>query len=401
MGWVLFFLGMRLLGQDIDPGIKPVPQYWPPPSFSQARILLVGVDVYQYAKSQGSISSRGTIANLPGAKKDVEDFEKLFHDFISSTGPIDIKVKALKGNSVTKEGLLKAITDLKDPCPTGLFFIFWAGHAMLDASNDQMPYLLLHHTDPNRLKDTGLSFRELLNLISDPGIDANQRMVVLDVCHSGGLMKSMQNVSGQNQNAMSILLAGTLEQSSQETPNGGVFSQGLLRGLRGFGKGPVAGDFVITLQDAYSHARSEVEMLSPTQTPTIFSSNPDIELINWGDACTYFMNQMVKLDYPRNHRGHRDLKIQIQWLDSNILQRWQVRIGLKQTQGRFKETLLLDQDPNSPNAAPIGTLTIPGFYLGPGVYRFDLSLTLIPKGIANPRPKDLFFFECPQFIKVF
>jgi len=409
MNMLSFCLWLPLLVQDLDPGVQPDLQYWPEPSFANARVLLIGVDDYLYGTSKNEPNTNG-LYDLNGAEKDVNDFANLMDELRAHYQSLkhlgELEVQALKGTQVTRKGIETAIEHLRSDLPTGLFFILWAGHGLLgppaapktgDTAAGVVPYLLLQDSDPHRLAETALPFEDFLSLVNDARIDAKHRVIVMDVCHSGALLTRMQEALGNQNGSLSMLLAASYATVSQEDAFGGLLSQGLLHGFRGYGKGPQDGNLTISLQDAFSHARAEIELLKPGQRPSITSSDNTFPLIDWGDACTYYRRDLIDISAPDKHRSNRPLNIEVTWRDASALDRWDLHVWLELPQGRHAPFL------DFRNQSQVsGTFQLAPFQLGPGPLSFHLTMAMVPKNATETTSSlGLNFFNCRQMVRVY
>ncbi|ABA22688.1 Peptidase C14, caspase catalytic subunit p20 [Trichormus variabilis ATCC 29413] len=125
---------------------------------------------------------------------------------------------------------------------TDTILFYFSGHGMLQA-NTQQAYLCLADTQNDDLENTGLSVQELLQYLSNSGVQ--NQLIWLDACHSGGMTLRSLNSTPHlldilQQRAAKIkgfyaLLSCDTDQQSWEFPElgHGVFTYYLMRGLRG------------------------------------------------------------------------------------------------------------------------------------------------------------------------
>ncbi|MBD2344390.1 nSTAND1 domain-containing NTPase [Anabaena subtropica] len=135
---------------------------------------------------------------------------------------------------------LQQITASAQPADTILFY--FSGHGVLQP-NTQQAYLCLADTQKDDLENTGLAVQELLQFLSNSGVQ--NQLVWLDACHSGGMTLRGLNPTPQlvavlqqraaNSKGFYALLSCDTDQQSWEFPElgHGVFTYYLMRGLRG------------------------------------------------------------------------------------------------------------------------------------------------------------------------
>ncbi|BAZ29736.1 WD-40 repeat protein [Cylindrospermum sp. NIES-4074] len=135
---------------------------------------------------------------------------------------------------------LQQITNAAQPLDTILFY--FSGHGMLQPENQQA-FLCLADTQKDNLQNTGLAVQELLQLLGNS--KAQNQLVWLDACHSGGmtlkgvnptpqLVEVLQQRAAKSKGFYALLSCDT-EQQSWEFPElgHGVFTYYLMRGLQG------------------------------------------------------------------------------------------------------------------------------------------------------------------------
>ncbi|MFH7024538.1 MAG: GUN4 domain-containing protein [Heteroscytonema crispum UTEX LB 1556] len=207
-------------------------------------LLLVGVNQYQdeALPSLGypALDCQGLAEALLAATEGFPQREILIHhDFAFYQSNLD-----------TVRSSLRQIVKASKSIDTILFY--FSGHGMLE-SNTQQVVLCLKDTQKDNLINTGLKLQELLQLLEN--CQAQQQLVCLDACHSGGmtllgakgttqtepiLNPTTQLVEVLRQRAAKrkgfyALLSCDQGQQSWEFPQlgHGVFTYYLIRGLRG------------------------------------------------------------------------------------------------------------------------------------------------------------------------
>jgi WD40 repeat protein/uncharacterized caspase-like protein len=203
-----------------------VPKLW---------LLLVGVNQYQDEQlpslRYSAIDCQVLAEALAGATK--EQFPqkqvKIYHDFANQLPLL----------ATVRESLDQIAADAQ-PIDTVLFY--FSGHGMLQP-NTQEAFLCLADTQKDNLEETGLPVKELLAQLSKSG--AQNQLVWLDACHSGGMTLRGLNPTPQlvevlQRNASKgkgfyALLSCDVNQQSWEFPElgHGVFTYYLMRGLNG------------------------------------------------------------------------------------------------------------------------------------------------------------------------
>ncbi|GAB1544186.1 caspase family protein [Scytonema sp. NUACC21] len=206
--------------------------------------MLVGVNQYQDERLPNLRYSAVDCQSLAEAltKAAVEFTEKevkIFHDFAEQLPFLD--------NVLAN---LQQITAAAKPIDTILFY--FSGHGMIE-ENSHQGFLCLTDTQKDDLLGTALSLTEILKLLTQCA--AQNQVVWLDACHSGGLtlrgtttesllnptlqfVKDLQEVAAKSHaksKGFYALLSCDTNQQSWEFPElgHGVFTYFLIRGLRG------------------------------------------------------------------------------------------------------------------------------------------------------------------------
>lgn len=218
--------------------------------------LVIGISDYKY----GDQEVEGlTIPSLAYATADARSV----YDFLQSAAGGGFRDVAKGGHmtllvdeKATKANVEKGLNSLKEAKPDDYFIIYVAGHGHIvtqsvqdpatgKETNVSVPYFVLHDTNPKDWKGTGLDmgwFRQTI----EREIRAKRGLVLLDTCHSGGIvgqgMRGPELSNGEFQKALRNIVrgvgfissAGALEYAF-EKPNidHGVFTYYLLQALRG------------------------------------------------------------------------------------------------------------------------------------------------------------------------
>ncbi|MBW4506097.1 MAG: caspase family protein [Scytonematopsis contorta HA4267-MV1] len=206
------------------------------------KLWLILVGVKQYEDEQ--------ISNLRYSAEDCQVLADALVEATTQFTQIDLKIHhdfALQSPCLesVRESLVQIAT-AANSSDTILFY--FSGHGMLEA-NTQDVYLCLAETQKSHLQKTGLALKEILHLLGS--CNAQNQLIWLDACHSGGMTLRSANVDNslnptlqlvevlQQRAAQSkgfyALLSCDNNQQSWEFPEleHGVFTYYLTRGLQG------------------------------------------------------------------------------------------------------------------------------------------------------------------------
>ena len=210
------------------------------------------------------------IPKLPAVANDVREIASLL---ASDKGEFPARnVKSLVEHEATRQAILDALeATFRDAQPDEAMFVYLAGHGAIVRDSY---YFVAHDTKAGNLADTGVP----LVTIRD-GFDAcpSQRLFLwLDFCHSGGILardlegapndqevieRTLKVVKGQGR---LIFAACTPAQYAYESGTHGLFTNALLRGL----KGEAAHDGEVTVNSLYDFI--DRRMGSDRQRPMMF-----------------------------------------------------------------------------------------------------------------------------------
>ena len=204
-------------------------------------LLLVGVNQYQDEQipslNYSALDCQGLGHALNAATQAFPQKEvMIYHDFASQPKLENIRTS------------LRQIAAATKPIDTVLFY--FSGHGMLDPLSQQV-VLCLQDTQKSKLIDTGFKLQEVLQLLEN--CSAQQQLLVLDACHSGGMtllgargepdpqlnptpeMVEVLRQRAANRKGFYALLSCDRAQQSWEFPQlgHGVFTYYLIRGLKG------------------------------------------------------------------------------------------------------------------------------------------------------------------------
>jgi WD40 repeat protein len=129
--------------------------------------------------------------NLTYAVKDGRDFARAY---IDSKGRKQIgfpsrfkhvQIDSFFDGNATRESVLKWKKTLQKTKPEDYVLLFISGHGLLDDNFDF--WFATHDVDFDKPANRGLSFEELEGLLV--GIPAQQKLILMDACHSGEVLK--------------------------------------------------------------------------------------------------------------------------------------------------------------------------------------------------------------------
>ncbi|KYC40002.1 hypothetical protein WA1_29020 [Scytonema hofmannii PCC 7110] len=204
-------------------------------------LLLVGVNQYQDERlpnlNYSALDCQGLAKALVGATEHFPQKEiKIYHDFAPQLPYLD-----------TVRASLQEISTAARPQDTILFY--FSGHGIF-VPNTYQTFLCLANTQKDDILNTGLAIQELLQLLGK--CPAQNQLVWLDACHSGGmtlrgatvaepllnatrqLVEVLQKVAATSKGFYALLSCDTDQQSWEFPELGhGVFTYYLMRGLQG------------------------------------------------------------------------------------------------------------------------------------------------------------------------
>ncbi|MBD2167702.1 GUN4 domain-containing protein [Calothrix membranacea FACHB-236] len=205
-------------------------------------LLLVGVNQYEDEQIPGlhysALDCQGLGEALNAATQGFPQKEvMIYHDF----GEQQPKLENIRAS-------LQQIAAASKPIDTVIFY--FSGHGMLDSLSQQV-VLCLQDTQKEQLTDTGLKLQELLQLLEN--CSAQQQLIILDACHSGGmtllgargetdpqlnptpeLVEVLRKRAAQRKGFYALLSCDRGQQSWEFPQLGhGVFTYYLIQGLRG------------------------------------------------------------------------------------------------------------------------------------------------------------------------
>jgi len=251
---------------------------------SSLYVLAVGINSYQNASY-----------NLNYAKPDAQSFTEKIMDhgkgIFKSLNRLEIYDK-----DATRENILTAFKSITARArPEDVFVFYYAGHGTLDEENNNEYYLVPTdvtklYGDPAQLEAKGISATELKNQLTQ--LKAQKQIIMMDACHSGGAVKSLNVRAAAADEKAIVQLArssgvvmmassGTQQFATEfEVLKHGVFTYALLEALDGKGDN---GDGKITVNEIKMYMEERVPELTKqhggkAQYPTGYITGNDFPI---------------------------------------------------------------------------------------------------------------------------
>ena len=245
--------------------------------------LIIGISNYKY----GDQEIEGLkIANLAYATTDA----KSVYDFLQSNaggGFRDVSngghMILLTDEEATKANIEQQLNSLKEAKPDDYFIIYVAGHGHIatrrvrdsaTGEEKEVPasYFVVYDTDPRDFKGTGVDM-EWFRQTVEKNIPARRGLMLLDTCHSGGIVQPARDPLGEASNrpflealrtirGLGIISAAGALELSFEKPDidHGVFTYCLLEAMRG--AADENKDRIVIFNEALQFLQEEVPRLT-------------------------------------------------------------------------------------------------------------------------------------------
>jgi len=205
--------------------------------------LLIGVDRFNDKR----------ISSLPGVTKDMEKFTKILEDTSFSR----FKVTPLYNPS-----LIDARKAISTICHTAeendVIFFYYSGYGTLD--NARSFYLLYTDSEVNYKDATCMESEYILSQFRKS--KCKNFIVIVDACHSGAFFNNNRGLP----NGLVALTACDQDQSAEDTPDGGLFSNIIIEGLKSEYI-DANRDGVITFSELFDFITAQVKEKMPYSTP--------------------------------------------------------------------------------------------------------------------------------------
>lgn len=255
------------------------------PKMPNADLYVFNIGINKYQNSNQDLNYA-----KPDAESFVEAIEKRSEKIFES-----IKTFSLYDEQATRpniEATFKKI--IESSKPTDVMVFYYAGHGSIDDTDNDEYYLIPHdvtqiYGDSAQLKAKGLSGRNLRGMLAQ--VKAQKQLVVLDACHSGGIIADFKGRGGASEKAIVqlarstgfvLLAASGSEQVAKEFKDlkHGVFTYSLLEALEGKADN---GDKKITVNEIKSYIDERVPQLTKQyrnkeQHPTSYMSGQDFPI---------------------------------------------------------------------------------------------------------------------------
>jgi WD40 repeat protein len=251
---------------------------------STLHMLAVGINKYQneaYNLNYAQPDAKSLVTKLN------ERGKKLFKD---------INKIEIYDEDATRENIIMAFKTLMTRAkPEDVFLFYYAGHGTLDEEHNDEYYLVPTNItklygDPEQLQKKGISASELRELLTQ--IKSQKQVILMDACHSGGALKSLNVRAAATDEKAIIQLArssgvimlassGTKQFATEfEELKHGVFTYALVEALEGKAD---TGDKKITVNELKFYMEERVPELTKkyggkTQYPTGYITGNDFPL---------------------------------------------------------------------------------------------------------------------------
>lgn len=244
------------------------------PRTPKNKALVVGIGTYPAG-----------IDNLPAVASDVREIGKVLGSkngqFAKDT------IETLTNRQAKRKEVLAALRKTFRSAAGATIFVYLAGHGDVERGNY---YFVTHDAKCGDLGTTAIPLADIKSLFD--ASPSSQAFLWLDFCHSGGILarsgatarasktdlveRTLKVVQGQGK---VIIAACTEHQNAHEDTNHGLFTEALLRGLRGDAE--VNGE--VTVSSLYDYIDRNIG--SPNQRPMLFGKMTGrIVLMHYDDA---------------------------------------------------------------------------------------------------------------------
>ena len=256
---------------------------------SSLHVLAVGINNYKNGAYNLNYAQ-------PDAKSFVEQISKNYDKIFKAINPVEIY-----NEDATKENIIKGFNQIIAKAkPEDVFVFFYAGHGSLDEehkdADGESPFYFVPtdvtkiYGDPEQLQKKGLSANELRQYLTQ--IRSTKQLVLMDACHSGGALKSMNvRAAGSDEKAIfqlarssgvvTIASSGSKQFATEfDILKHGVFTYVLLEALNGKADN---GDSKVTVNEIKLYMEERVPELTKqyggtAQYPTGYITGSDFPL---------------------------------------------------------------------------------------------------------------------------
>lgn len=247
-------------------------------------ILAVGINNY-----------KNSAYSLNYARPDAESFVNAIQEHGKNIFK-SVNVVPIYDEDATKENIVSGLKSIVSRAkPEDVFVFYYAGHGTLDEEKNEEYYLVPTditklYGDPTQLAAKGISATELRGYLTQ--LKAQKQMILMDACHSGGALKSL-NVRAaamdekaivqlaRSSGVVMIASSGTKQFATEfQELQHGVFTYALLEALGGKGDN---GDGKVTVNELKIFMEERVPELTKqyggqAQYPTGYSTGNDFPI---------------------------------------------------------------------------------------------------------------------------
>ena len=224
------------------------------------------------------------LAQLSAPGKDAEDFARVLKD--QDIGAFDhVKILLNQLSSTINESIDEFFDERK---PDDLLVLYFSGHGVRDELGAL--YLAVKNSIRSRLRSTAIK-SDYIREVMDQSRSRRQ-VLILDCCNSGAFNQGTKAATGVSIGTASAFEGGygriilTASDATQfawegdqvigETDNS-LFTHYLVEGMEG--EADLDGDGRITVDELYDYAYEKVQLATPRQTPSKFSSKQQGEIV--------------------------------------------------------------------------------------------------------------------------
>ncbi|MDX1629967.1 MAG: caspase family protein, partial [Fulvivirga sp.] len=248
-----------------------------------------------YLFSVGINKYKNAAYNLNYAQPDAKSFtNKVIYN--GSKMFKSVRKVEIYDTEATKENIVKGFESIISQAgPEDVFVFYYAGHGTLNPDEDNEYYIVPTditklYGDPEQLVEKGISAKELKQYLAQ--IRSQKQLILMDACHSGGALKSINVRAAASEEKAMVQLArasgvvmiassGTQQFASEfEVLKHGVFTYSLLEALDGEA---AYGDKQVTVSELKKYMEERVPVLSDeyggqAQYPTGFIHGNDFPI---------------------------------------------------------------------------------------------------------------------------
>lgn len=153
-----------------------------PASATRSKVYVLSIGIAEYAMGGQSVE------NLKFAARDASAFADVLQKHDGGKLYSKVEAKVLLNKDASRSNILDGLQWLVDNVQAGdVAVLFCSAHGFLD--DRQNFYVGTHGVDPERLRATAVSWREVVDVLHED-LPACKRLVFLDACHAEGIGSS-------------------------------------------------------------------------------------------------------------------------------------------------------------------------------------------------------------------